>query len=306
MQYSIVNLSKLKNITNSFRIDAEYLASNILNEEQLIKSKNGQKLKNLCQRIFSGPFGSSLKSSEYLTSGVPFIRILNMENFFLKKDNLFYISEENNKRLKSPEIIEDDIIISKIGTIGTVSILTQDVGKIANISENNIGIKVKGINPKFLLAFLNSNIGQHQILRFKSGNVQPKLNTSDVGNIFIPILSSNFQQSIADLVNTSYTLRQSADTLYKEAEEILLEELGLKNYQPQNKKCFIKNLSDTKTAERIDAEYFQPKYEDVIEKIRNYGGGAFSLCDGEIKDKNFNPKKDVKYKYIELANINSN
>lgn len=306
MQYSIVNLSELKKITNSFRIDAEYLDSNILSDERLIKAKNGKKLKDLCVKIFSGPFGSSLKSSEYLNYGVPFIRILNMENFFLNKQDLFYISKENNDRLSSSKIEKDDIIISKIGTLGIVSILTEDIGENANISENNIGIKVKDINPKFLLVFLNSNMGQKQILRFKSGNVQPKLNTSDIENIFIPILSQPFQQSIADLVNISYALRQSADTLYKEAENILLEELGLKNYQPQNKKCFVKMLSNTQEAGRIDAEYFQPKYEDVIDKIKKYKNGFLFFEDKDINDKNFNPKKDIEYKYIELANISGN
>lgn len=311
MQYSIVNLNELKNTTDSFRIDAEYLASNILYEEKLIKIKNGKKLKDLCQKIFSGPFGSSLKSSEYLNSGIPFIRILNMENFFLKRDELFYISKENNTKLKSSEITKDDIIISKIGTIGVVSILTQDIGNNANISENNIGIKTKNIDPKFLLVFLNSSIGQHQILRFKSGNVQPKLNISDIENIFIPIPSILFQSKIADLVNNSYSLRQSADNLYQEAENILLEELGLKDYIPQNKKCFTKKLSDTQKAGRFDAEYFQPKYEDVIKKIKGYKGG-YEILEYFIKNYSTGyPYKSEEYQdfgipVIRIANIGKN
>ena len=65
-------------------------------------------------------------------------------------------------------------------------------------------------------------------------------------------------------------------------------------------------LSDTQKIERFDAEYFQPKYEEVINKIKGYKGGFLSLEDKDINDKNFNPKKDIKYKYIELANISGN
>ena len=122
-------------------------------------------------------------------------------------------------------------------------------------------------------------------------------------NLFIP--SQNFQQKISDLVNTSYSLRQSADALYKQAEDELLQELGLKDYIPQNKKCFIKNLSEVEAAERFDAEYFQPKYEAVIEKLRGYKGGCDVL--GNVFDnvkQSFKIESNKKYNYVEIGDVN--
>ncbi|MDR1944694.1 MAG: hypothetical protein LBQ59_01000 [Candidatus Peribacteria bacterium] len=37
--------------------------------------------------------------------------------------------------------------------------------------------------------------------------------------------------------------------------------------------------SDVEQAQRYDAEYFQPKYAEIIEKIENYAGGY-----GEVKN----------------------
>ena len=54
----------------------------------------------------------------------------------------------------------------------------------------------------------------------------------------------------------------------------------------------------------MDAEYYQKKYEIFIEKIRTYKNGfetLFIACN--LKDKNFSPKEDEEYKYIELSNI---
>ena len=59
----------------------------------------------------------------------------------------------------------------------------------------------------------------------------------------------------------------------QQAQTILLSELGLTHWQPKHQLTFIKNYSDTKQAGRIDAEYFQPKYEDIIKAIKNYSGG---------------------------------
>jgi restriction endonuclease S subunit len=47
---------------------------------------------------------------------------------------------------------------------------------------------------------------------------------------------------------------------------LLLEELGLKDFEPEEDLSFIVNLSDVKSTNRADAEYFQPKYEK-FEKI---------------------------------------
>lgn len=51
---------------------------------------------------------------------------------------------------------------------------------------------------------------------------------------------------------------------------------------------------------RLDAEYYQPKYDDYIDSLHT-ADTVNSLCN--IYDKNFVPESDVEYMYIELANI---
>ena len=55
---------------------------------------------------------------------------------------------------------------------------------------------------------------------------------------------------------------------------------------------------------RLDAEYYQPKYDDILHHIHTYKNGSKDLGDiCEIKDENFAPQDGITYKYIELANI---
>ena len=56
---------------------------------------------------------------------------------------------------------------------------------------------------------------------------------------------------------------QISNSLYSQAENLLLEELGLKNYKPIEELSYIVKLSDIKSAHRADADYFQPKYEKI-------------------------------------------
>ena len=105
----------------------------------------------------------------------------------------------------------------------------------------------------------------------------------------------------------SQQLHTSAVGMYRQAEQILLSELNLLMWKPKHSLSFIKNYSDIQTTLRIDAEYFQPKYEDIVKEIKKYKEGYGLL--GElvsIKDKNVVPEDESAYKYIELANISTN
>lgn len=55
---------------------------------------------------------------------------------------------------------------------------------------------------------------------------------------------------------------------YRKAETMLLGELGLLNWKPKHRLSFIKNFSATQSDKRIDAEYFQPMYEEVVKSIK--------------------------------------
>ena len=65
---------------------------------------------------------------------------------------------------------------------------------------------------------------------------------------------------------------EKSKSLYSQAENLLLEELGLKNFEQDETLSYIVNLSEVKSSHRADAEYFQPKYEKIVSLIRTNGG----------------------------------
>ncbi len=125
--------------------------------------------------------------------------------------------------------------------------------------------------------------------------------------IQIPILSESIQKLIEKIVYFSYQKHESANSDYIAAEQILLSELNLISWKPQHKSFFIKNFSDTQYLKRIDAEYFQPMYEEVVDRIKQYKKGFMPLDEiVKVKSTIFQPKDDMTYRYIELANISTN
>lgn len=162
--------------------------------------------------------------------------------------------------------------------------------------------------PEYLTTFLNTKYGIQDVKRRARISInQSNVNAEELKRVKIPILARQIQENIRDIFNLSFELVNKSESLFKEAEQILLSELGLLNWKLKHRLSFIKNFSDTQSADRIDAEYYQPVYEEVVEKVKKCKNGYKSLGDiVKIKDKNFMPKEDVTYKYIELANISAN
>lgn len=297
MQYSIVNLSEVRK-NSDFRIDAEYYHpfftknANLINDEFKIKDFiSNDKILNI----------------KTIKKNFQYLEISNIYNNYY--DTKFIDIKKEKIPDRATYILQDNDIC--------VSTVRPNLNAVAFIKNNQNALLVgtsglcvlrsnKKIMPEFLYIFTKTSYFINCLIRENKSTMYPAVSDNDIKNVNIFLPNIKFQSYIASLVNKSYTLRQSADTLYKEAEDILLEELGFKDYQIKNQKCFVKNLSDTQKVSRIDAEYFQPKYEDLINKIKEYKGGYFQFEDQDIKDKNFTPKKGVLYKYIELANIGLN
>ncbi|MBC8232582.1 restriction endonuclease subunit S [bacterium] len=56
---------------------------------------------------------------------------------------------------------------------------------------------------------------------------------------------------------------------------------------------FVKNFSDAKRSSRIDAEYFQPKYDEIVDAVKNYKGGWDTLGDLVKMKKCVEPGSDI-------------
>jgi restriction endonuclease S subunit len=126
------------------------------------------------------------------------------------------------------------------------------------------------LHPAFLAVFLNSRYGRNLLNKGMYGGVQPEIAPFYIYNIPIPSFSDKFQKKFNGLYNDIENHINNSKSLYQQAENLLLEELGLKDFQPKHQLFYIKNYSDTKKAERFDAEYFQPQYEEILKKIQNY------------------------------------
>ena len=193
-----------------------------------------------------------LKKDEYLSDGV--YRIINGEA--LTKDGIDwskagFISKERYE--ESPEIMlqNDDILISKDGTIGKLGF----VRNLENPSTVASGIfvlrnlKPEMINIRFIYNYLSSVYFRNFIISRTEGSVIPHLYQKDFQNLYFPLPSLKEQNKIVDVLDIisckieinkmiNNNLEQQAIALYKH--------MFIDNPSPSYEKGTFSNIADIK------------------------------------------------------------
>jgi len=126
----------------------------------------------------------------------------------------------------------------------------------------------KAISGYYLMAYLNCKLARKQMEREALGSMQVELTLDATKNLLVLLPDVEIQHNIGELIKKFYDLSEESENFYSQAENLLLEELGLKDFEVKNDLSYIVNLSEAKSAHRADAEYFQPKYEKLISKIK--------------------------------------
>ena len=302
MQYSIVNYQSVVNSSHSMRLDAEFFHPGYLAIQRQLEKIGSRRLIDFQVKI---RHPKEIKRN-YVDDGVLLLRGQNVRPLSIDlTSNPVYISEEDAERLKENTILYKNILIMRSGA---------NVGQCAIYLENNNSISMSdtliiqsgNLNPFLLTVFLNTKHGKALIERGKYGSAQPHIAPPFLYQIPMPVWD-DLPSVIEKTYLRSKELMELSKTRYLEAQNLLLEELGLADWQPKHQLTFVKNFSDTESAERIDADYFQPKYDEIEKGIENYNYPDRSI---KIKDEfkqnksTFEVDPEKLYRYVEIGSVN--
>lgn len=262
LEISVVKLSELN---NESRIEAEYFSKGNLKLLANLSNYGCIPIFNVANSVTDGIHTSidydENSSINLISAGSP------KENVFDLSRSVF-ISEKAHKENPRTALRKNDVVISTVGTIGNCAVVDESI--LPANSDRHVGIvrlNVEKYSPYVLSTFLLSKYGRMQTLRESTGNVQLSLFLYKIRELLIPIFSDAFQSKIESLVKSAHAKLEESKSLYSQAEDLLLGELGLKDWRPKNTLHTTKKFSDFAQSGRLDAEYYQPKYDDLFEKL---------------------------------------
>jgi len=211
--------------------------------------------------IVDGPFGSNLKTSDYIDdsiNGVPVLTTKNLAGDY-SDDKVRFISKEKFEELKRSEVNGGDILVAKIGSIGKTGIYPKKM-RSAIIPANLLKFTV---NPRiifnYVYNYLNFQGFQDLIQQIATATAQPAFNVTKFRKLPFPLpplpeqraIVSRIEQLFSELDNGIANLRLAQEQLKVYRQAVL-------------KKAFEGELTRKWREQQTDL----PDAQDLLEQIR--------------------------------------
>lgn len=152
-------------------------------------------------KIQTGPFGSQLHASDYVSSGIPCIMPANMKNNRVDLSDIAFISEQDANRLSQHLVQEGDIIYSRRGDVTQKALIRKDEAGYFCGTGCLLVRPGKKIDSEFLIYHLSTPSNQGWIVKQAVGATMPNLNTSILSEVPLRVPDKTTQRKVAAVLS---------------------------------------------------------------------------------------------------------
>ncbi len=212
----------------SGRLDCFYYQPKFKQSEKSLKKANCkiEPLKNYITKIH---YGASLKNT-YVDEGIPLLRIQNLKPNKLVLNDVVKISEARRKELGNAFVYEGDMLISRSGSVGIVSVVPKEASGFAFGSFMIKFCLNDKIDKNFVSVWLNNKISQLFIKREKIGAIQGNITIETIENLQIPTppleIQAKLAEEIGERIAQAKKINEEAESEVEKA-KVIVEDLIL-------------------------------------------------------------------------------
>ncbi|MEH2312058.1 MAG: restriction endonuclease subunit S [Nostoc sp.] len=173
----------------------------------------------------------------YINYGIPFIKGKDIFDNKVSFANCSYISLEEHLKISKkvkPEL--EDILLTKVGTVGNVAIIETSDNFSIFVQVALIKPKLDEVDSRFLMYVLHSRCGQEEIASKSSQSTMRFIGTQKIATIKIPLPPLPEQKTIAHTLRTiqkAKETRQRELELERERKAVLMQYLFTYGTNPQ-------------------------------------------------------------------------
>ena len=166
--------------------------------------------------------GYAFKNIDFKSSGIPLIRIGNINSGQFKSTNLVFI--EKNKKFEKFKVFPNDILISLTGTVGkddygNACILGDSYSEYY-LNQRNAKIELTDkINKNFFLEIMKIKEVKKKLTGISRGIRQANISNKDIYNLSLPLppieLQNKFAERIEKIEKLKFTIWKIISKVYK-------------------------------------------------------------------------------------------
>jgi type I restriction enzyme S subunit len=165
-----------------------------------------------------GPFGSNLKSDEYVDSGVRLIQLQNIGEGYWKDDNRKYITDLKFRSLARHGAIPGDIAIAKMADpVARACMVPSGQGQYVVVADCiRLRVDEKRFDPRYVVRAINSHGTRTEAERKSIGSTRVRINLGTLKTVGCLVPPLPQQRAIADILDTlDTTIRQTEAIIEK-------------------------------------------------------------------------------------------
>lgn len=169
-------------------------------------------------KLLNGDRGTNYpKTSDYTSSGVPFLSAGDLIGDYVDYKKCNFISESKYEKLGGGKAIQGDILYCLRGTIGKMGVFKSER---AGISSTLCIIRSKSIPNVFMKCYLKSDLASEMLKKYRQGSAQPSLSSSNVSNYLFPLPPLAEQERIVSKIEAIFAaLDIMEDAIKKQKDE---------------------------------------------------------------------------------------
>ena len=179
-------ISNLEDIIINLEKQKKGLLQQIFNQELRFKDENDNNYPDWEKKKLgdiSDVRDGTHDSPKYINSGYPLITSKNIQNGKISFKDINYISKEDYNNInKRSKVSIGDILMSMIGTVGNVALLSEENFAIKNVALFKEKSLLKNI---FLIQYLQSNLFYKSINNLNEGGTQKFISLKNIRNLYI-------------------------------------------------------------------------------------------------------------------------
>lgn len=176
------------------------------------------KLGEVAEKIFDGPFGTHLKSDDYVADGIRVVRLENIKAGFFDDSKQSFVTEEKYETIKRHTVYPSDLIMSTfIAEEVKVCQMPEYIGFAVNKADC-IGIRLKPeISVDYIKYYLSLRSVYHELEIQVHGATRPRVNTTQIKNIKISLPPLPEQQRIVQEIESRLSQAEAAEVRIAES-----------------------------------------------------------------------------------------
>ena len=188
--------------------------------------------------IKTGPFGTQLKASEYVSFGTPVLNVRNLGFATVNTDKLEMVSDGTLERLSAHKLVTGDIVFGRKGAVERHAFISEsENGWMQGSDCIRLRVLADSVNPRFLsYYFLTKRHRAFMMSMCSHGTTMASLNQKIIEKIIVPLPERSIQDKVVEILATldkQIATNQKINENLEQQAQAYFQELFVDNADPE-------------------------------------------------------------------------